>query len=83
MPAPSKPIRRYVARTLVAGKRIGKDGQYVGIPDMYKDYAISVFYNGKEIALIADWGKAETYRHQPDKLKGNGTFTLGYFKVEV
>lgn len=74
-----KTPKHYIAKTLFPGSVIGKEGNYVAIPEKgFKGSPILVKYDGKEM-LIKDWLRADSYRRFPDKW-GRGTYTLGYFK---
>lgn len=80
-----KKITTYTARTLFNGEVIGKEGNYVAIPDKFKDYKIKVIFEGIEM-WIENWHNADGYRRFDDKFGRKDEFgktkqyTLAYFK---
>lgn len=75
----TKPIKHYRAKSIFPGTVIGKEGDYIAVPEKgYKNCIIEVEFKGVKM-IIENWLRADSYRRFPDKW-GRGTYTLGYFK---
>lgn len=76
-------VRKYVAKIIVDGFRLGKDfagKKFIGVPTKYLPCEVTYNYNGEKKVIIDQYSYID-YRQEFDNKFGGGTYVLNYYQI--